>query len=212
MEPLELQASIRTVLGKRVRHLRKQGLLPVNLFGHGMESIPLQVETKAFQNILAKAGTNTLITIKIDGSKSSYLALIHGVQRHAISGQLLHADLYRVRMTEKVRLSVPLVLVGEAPAVNLGGILLHSLDVVEIECLPKDLIHHIPVDISRLTEIGSAIYVKDLDVGENITIHADPEELVVKVVPPEKEEEIVVAAVPEEVEVVTKRKEKEEVA
>lgn len=209
MEALELQASIRTILGKRVRHLRKQGLLPVNLFGHDMESIPLQVAEKDFQNILTKAGTNTIINVKIDGSKASYPALIRGVQRHVISGRLLHADLYRVRMAEKIRLSVPLILVGEAPAVNQGGILLHNLDIVEIECFPKDLVHHIPVDISRLTEIGSAIYVKDLDVGGNIIIHTDPEELVVKVAPPE-EEEMVTEVAPAEVEVVTKRKEKEE--
>lgn len=210
MEPLELQASIRTILGKRVRHLRKQGLLPVNLFGHGVESVPLQAAEKDFQNILAKAGTNTIINIKIEGSKASYPALIRNVQRHVISGRLLHADLYRVRMAEKIRLSVPLILVGEAPAVNQGGILLHNLDVVEVECFPKDLVHHIPVDISRLTEIGAAIYVKDLDVDKNLIIHADPEELVVKVVPPEKEEGFIAEVAPAEVEVVTKRKEKEE--
>ncbi len=213
MEQIELQVSSRKLLGKRVRHLRKQGFLPANLFGHGITSTALQVETKAFQTAFSKAGTNTLVALKVDGAKETSMALIRGVQRNAVSRNLLHVDFYKVSMTEKIRLSVPLAYVGEAPGVvTHGGILLHNLEKVEIECLPGDLIHSIPVDISGLAEIGSALYIKDLKVDQAITIQADPEELVVKIQPPAKEEVVVEEAAPAaaEVEVVTKKKEKEE--
>jgi len=209
---IELQVSSRKLLGKRVRHLRKQGVLPANIFGHGVGSRSVQVESAAFRTAYGKAGTNTLVALKVDG-ETPVMALIRGVQRNPVNSQLLHADFYEVSMTEKIRLSVPLAFTGDAPGVvTMGGILLRNLEHVEIECLPGDLVHSIPVDVSVLTEVGSALYIKDLKVGAAVTIHADPDELVVKVVPPEKEE--VVAAVEEpaaaEVEVVAKKKEKEQ--
>jgi large subunit ribosomal protein L25 len=215
VERITLQVSNRQLEGKRVRHLRARGVLPANLFGHGIQSKSLQVDTEAFRAVFAKAGTNTLVALLIDGATDPIPSLIRGVQRDVISNQLLHADFYAVSMKEKIRLSVPLAFVGVAPGVEtMGGILLHNLEAVEIECLPGDLVHSISVDISGLTEIGSALYVKDLNVGDAVTIHADPEELVVKVVPPEKEEEEVAPAeapaAPSEVEVVAKKKEKEE--
>jgi large subunit ribosomal protein L25 len=209
---IELQVSSRRLLGKRVRHLRKQGVLPANIFGHGVGSRSVQVESAAFRTALGKAGTNTLVALTVDG-ETPVMALIRGVQRNPINSQLLHADFYEVSMTEKIRLSVPLAFMGEAPGVTtLGGILLRNLERVEIECLPGDLVHSIPVDVSVLAEIGSALYIKDLKVGEAVAIHADPEELVVKVVPPAKEEveAVVEEAAPAEVDLVAKKKEKEQ--
>jgi large subunit ribosomal protein L25 len=216
MEQIELKVSSRKLLGKRVRHLRKQGFLPANLFGHGVTSTALQVETKAFQGAFAKAGTNTLVALKIDQATEPAMALIRGTQRDAISRAFLHADFYKVSMTEKIRLRVPLSFVGEAPgATTQGGMLLHNVETVEIECLPGDLIHSIPVDVTGLAEIGSTLYVKDLRVDKTIAILADPEELVAKVMPPAKEEAPAVveeAAPAADVEVVAKKKEKEDEA
>ena len=212
MNQIELQVSSRKLLGKRVRHLRKQGVLPANIFGHGVDSRSVQVESVAFRTAFGKAGTNTLVALKVDG-ETPVMALIRGVQRNPVNSQLLHADFYEVSMTEKIRLSVPLAFTGEAPGVvTMGGILLRNLECVEIECLPGDLVHSIPVDVSVLTEIGSALYVKDLTVGAAVTILADPEELVVKIVPPAKEEvvEAVEEAAPAEVDLVAKKKEKEQ--
>jgi large subunit ribosomal protein L25 len=212
VNPIELQVSSRELLGKRVRHLRKQGVLPANIFGHGMNSRSVQVESAAFQAAYGKAGTNTLVALKVD-SDTPVMALIRRVQRNPVNSRLLHADFYEVSMTEKISLSVPLAFVGEAPGVVTGGgILLRNLEKVEVECLPGDLVHSIPVDISVLTEVGSALYVKDLKVGAAVTIHADPDELVVKVMAPAKEEVVAVAeeAAPADVEVVAKKKEKEQ--
>ena len=211
MDQIVLQVNSRDLAGKRVRHLRKEGVLPANLFGHGVVSKSLKVDTAAFRAAFSRAGTNTLVALKIDGAEDPVMALIRGIQRDPISTQILHADFYQVSMTEKIRLSVPLAFSGEAPgAVTMGGILLHNIEALEIECLPGDLVHSISVDVSSLTEIGSALYVKDLKVGEAVTIHADPEALVVKVMPPAKEEAAPVEEAAAEVEVVAKPKEKEE--
>jgi large subunit ribosomal protein L25 len=212
VNPIELQVSSRKLLGKRVRHLRKQGVLPANIFGHGIGSRSVQVESAAFQAAYGKAGTNALVALTVDG-ESPVMALIRGIQRNPVNSRLLHADFYEVSMTEKISLSVPLAFTGEAPGVVTGGgILLRNLEHVEVECLPGDLVHSIPVDISVLTEVGSALYVKDLKVGAAVTIHADADELVVKVMPPAKEEVVAVAeeAGSSEVEVVAKKKEKEQ--
>jgi large subunit ribosomal protein L25 len=212
VENLELQAASRELEGKRVRHLRAKGILPANLFGHGVASKSLQVNSVAFAGVLARAGTNTLVNLKIDGASEPTPVLIRGVQRNCISRRLEHADLYKVSLTEKIRLSVPLVFAGDAPGVTtLGGMLLHNMDKVEIECLPGDLVHSITVDVSGLKEIGAALFIKDLVTGPGVTIQADAEELVVKITPPAKEEVVAVVEEPaSDVEVVAKKKAKEE--
>jgi len=211
MEAIELQASPRTVLGKKVRHLRRQGMLPANLFGHNLASQALQVEEKAFQRAFAQAGMNTLVSLKVDAAEPR-MVLIRGLQRNPLKRDLLHVDFYQVAMMEKLTAQVPLVFVGEAPGVAAGGILLHNIDEVEIECLPGDLVRHIDVDISGLQEIDDTIYVKNLQVSAAIRILRDPDEVVVKILPPAKEEveEVVAEVAPAEVEEVPKGKEAKE--
>jgi len=211
MEAIELQASPRTVLGKKVRHLRRQGMLPANLFGHNLASQALQVEERAFQRAFAQAGMNTLVSLKVEGAEPK-MVLIRGLQRNPLKRDLLHVDFYQVAMMEKLTAQVPLVFVGEAPGVAAGGILLHNIDEVEIECLPGDLVRHIDVDISGLKEIDDTIYVKNLQVSAAIRILRDPDELVVKILPPAKEEveEVAAEVAPAEVEEVPKGKEAKE--
>jgi len=214
MEAIELQASPRTVLGKKVRHLRRQGIIPANLFGHNLASQSLQVEEKAFQRAFAQAGMNTLVSLKMEGVAEPKMVLIRGLQRNPLNRDLLHVDFYQVAMMEKLTAQVPLVFVGEAPGVAAGGILLHNIDEVEIECLPGDLVRQIDVDISGLQEIDDAIHVKDLKISAAIKILRDPDEVVVKILPPAKEEveEVVAEVAPAEVEEVPKGKEAKEEA
>jgi large subunit ribosomal protein L25 len=209
MEAIELQASPRTVLGKKVRHLRRQGMIPANLFGHGVASQALQVEEKAFQRAFAQAGMNTLVSLKMEGAAEPKMVLIRSLQRNPLKKDLLHVDFYQVAMMEKLTAQVPLVFLGEAAGVATGGILLHNIDEVEIECLPGDLVRHIDVDISGLKEIDDTIYVKDLKVSAAIRIIRDPDEVVVKILPPAKAEveEVVAEVAPAEVEEIPKGKE-----
>jgi large subunit ribosomal protein L25 len=188
MDRITLDANPRSVTGKKVRFLRRQGIVPVNVFGHNVASMALQVEENALERTLARAGTNALINLNIAGGADSRPVLIRGYQRKPTTGKLLHVDFYQVSMTEKIRTEVPLVLVGSAPGVAKGGVLLKNLDTIEIECLPSDLVSAIEVDVSSLADIDQAIEVRDLKVGGAITILTAPETVIVKVMPPEKEE------------------------
>jgi large subunit ribosomal protein L25 len=217
MEQIELKTQKRKVLGKKVKNLRREGLVPAVLYGHETDSVPLQVEERELNRILAQAGGHRLIALKVGRSRKRQMALARDVQWDVITGKPLHVDFYAVVMTEKITTEVPLVFVGEAPAVDeVGVILLQGLDEIEIECLPGDLIEAIEVDLSGLEEMDQAIYVKDLRLPPTIDLLTDTEELVAKVTwaaaeEVEEEEEEVVPIMPEEVEVIAKGKEEVEV-
>ncbi|HEX77330.1 MAG TPA: 50S ribosomal protein L25 [Dehalococcoidia bacterium] len=191
MERPVVEAQSRQVLGKKVRSLRRAGLIPANLYGHGIASMPLQVPAEALRRLLARAGLSSLISLRIDGG-SARPVFIRGVQRHPLSGGLLHVDFYQVRMDEPIRVEVPLVFVGQSPAAKgPQAMLVHNINTVEIEGLPGDLPHHIEVDLSGLEEIDQAIHVRDLPVAKGIAVRADPETVVVKVARRRGVEEVV---------------------
>lgn len=209
MEQIELKTQKREVLGKKVKNLRREGLIPAVLYGHDIESLPLQIEERELNRVLTQAGGHRLIALKIGRAKNPQMALAREVQWDVITSRPLHVDFYAVVMTEKITTAVPLTLVGEAPAADQAGvILLQGLDEIEIECLPGDLIEAIEVDLSALKEMDQAIYVKDLRVSPAVEILTDPEELVAKVAwaAPEEVEEEVVPVAPAEVEVIAKGK------
>lgn len=191
MDKIELTATTRDILGKKVRFLRRRGITPANLYGHQLKSTALQVETHDLKHALARAGMSSLISLKIDGAKRSKMVIVRDVQREPLSGDLLHVDLYQVKMEEKIKLEVPLAFFGEAPAIrDRGGILVQNLDSVDIECLPANMPHSIEVDISVLAEIDQAVHVKDLRVPEGVTVLSDPEQAVVQIARSRVEAEI----------------------
>ncbi|GAB4547499.1 MAG: 50S ribosomal protein L25/general stress protein Ctc [Anaerolineae bacterium] len=213
MDQIELKAEPRTLTGKHVKRLRAEGYVPAILYGsHDAKATPIQVEGKVLQKVLAKAGGNTLIALQI-GNKKPVLALAREIQRDAIRHNILHVDFYRVVMTEKISAEVPLVLVGEAPAVERGGILVHGLNTVEVQCLPADLPSAIEVDLSSLTEYNDLVTVADLRVPASVTILSESDSVVARIEAPrlleeevEAVEEVVGLAEPE----VIKRAEREE--
>ncbi len=212
MAELVLNAKPRTVTGKQVKALRRQGWIPAVLYGRHIQPMTIQVEGKELQRILAQArGGTRLITLHVDGE--THLALIREVQREPIHREILHVDFQAVEMTEKIRVEVPVVFVGASPAVERGeGILVHGLTHVEIECLPKDLIEAITVDLSRLDRVDAAIYVRDLQVPPGVTVVSDPDELIALVTAPAAEvlEEAALPAEAPEVEVIGRGKKEEE--
>jgi large subunit ribosomal protein L25 len=189
MDRIKLDAKPRTMLGKKVRFMRRTGIIPVNVFGHNVSSLALEIEEAALERALARAGMNALLTLAVAGNDDQRPVLIRSYQRRATTGKLLHVDLYQVSMTEKLRTHVPLVTVGVAPGLALGGVLLKNLDTLDIECLPGDLVSSIEIDISGLAEVNQSILVGALKVPQGITILSNPETLVVKIMAPEKEEE-----------------------
>ena len=214
MEQIELRAEKRTIIGKRVKGLRREGIIPALLYGPKTEPVSIQCDERELQHVLARAGGTNLISLRIGDAGKPKMILVSEVQRDSITNELYHVDFYQVVMTETVTAEVNIVLTGQPPAVQQKEfMLLQGTDSVEIECLPGDLIHSIEVDLSTLVEIDDAIYVKDLQVPENITILTDGNELVAKVQRlrvAEEEEEVEVEVAPEEVEVIAKGKEVEE--
>ena len=124
----------------------------------------------------------SLLNLEIDGEKRRHKVLIREIQTDPLGKQLLHVDLYQIKMTEKLKADIPIVLTGEAPAMEVKGrAVQQSLDTLGIECLPDKLPHEIEVDIGILNELGDSIYVKDLALGEDITVHNEPDQLIVKI-------------------------------
>ena len=194
MEGLELKATKRTILGKKTRFLRRQNITPVHLFGHGLKSQALQCDTAKLQHIISRAGETRLISLEIEEEKQPRSTFIREIQRAEPGGHLLHVDFYQVKKTEKMKVDIPLIMVGEAPAMKeRGRILTRGVSVLSIECLPDKIPPRIEVDITPLEEMGQAIYVRDITLSPDITLFTDADQMVVKVseTAREKAEEIV---------------------
>ncbi len=182
MEDLTLQTINRSVLGKKTRFLRRQGITPTHLFGHNLESLSLQCDTANLQRIITQGGMTRPINLEIEGDKQPRTVFIREIQKDEITGQLLHVDFYQVKETEKIKVDVPIVLVGEAPALKeKGRILLHGVTSLSIECLPGEVPPRIEVDLSHIEEAEQPIHVRDIILNPDITVTTDPDQLVVKV-------------------------------
>lgn len=210
MEKISLQADDRQVLGKKVKNLRKNGKLPAHVFGKKIDTEHVSVDTREFTRVYLSAGETGLVDLKV-GAKKVKPVLIREVQYDPVSLKPLHVDFYQVNLLEKVKVPVPVVLIGEQPEkVHLGeAIVLQTISEVEVEALPTDLIEKIEVDISILKEIDDAITVATLNYDHSkITVLVEPEEVVVKLAPAvseqmeallaEQEAEAAAAVVPEE--------------
>ena len=182
MEGLALKATTREVLGKKTRFLRRQGITPAHLFGHNLKSLTLQCDTAEIKRVIAHAGMTTIFNLELDQEKRPRKVLIREIQRDALGEQILHVDLYQIKMTEKLKADIPIVLTGEAPAMKLKGrLLMHQITTLNVECLPDKLPPEIEVDLSPLEEVDHAIHVKDLALDPDITVLNDPEQLIVKI-------------------------------
>jgi len=197
MKRHELEVSKREVRGKKVRFLRRQGIVPANIYGHGIESTPINVNTRTLKHLLAHAGKTDLISLKVDNSKDPIRVLMREIQRNPLTDEPLHVDFYQVSMTEKIKAEVPLVFIGEAPVLKKvkNSSIFHLINSLDIEALPDDLPHSLEVDVSHLEELDHTIHVKDIPLGRGITLLSDPEQMVVKVAEAKKEEEVVPVAV-----------------
>jgi large subunit ribosomal protein L25 len=192
MDKIELKVANREILGKKVKYLRRQGLTPVHLFGHGIESLALQCDTDELERVLDRAGQTRLITLKLAKERKSRTAVIREFDRDWRKGQLLHVDFYQVKMEEKIKLEVPIVLIGEAPALkSKANMLEHELATLTIECLPAKIPSNVEVDVSSLTEPEQAIRIQDIILDKDITVHNHPDLVVAKISlrPVEKVEE-----------------------
>ena len=209
MEEVLFKAQHRTVIGKQVRALRRQGLLPAVIYGpHMEEPVTISLDFREVTYRLPRISSSAIVTLDVDGNR--YPTLVREKQRHPVTGAFLHLDFQAVKMDEKIRVMVAIELHGEAPAVkNDNGIPVVSREVLEVEAFPGDLPDRIVVDISELDEIGSAIYVRDLKLPSKVTVLEDPDETVLVITAPAIEAELAEAGQIEP-EVIEKGKKEEE--
>lgn len=185
-----IEAAPRKVFGKKVKSLRKDGYLPVVIYGHNKETQALSVNELEFKKVYAETGHSTLLNVKIEDHKPVKV-LIHDVQQDPVRGSILHVDFYQVNLKEKLRTPVPLEFFGTSEAVEmLGGTIIEVKSEVEVECLPEDLIHNIQVDVSILKTFEDTIRVGDLKVPERSTIIDDADEVIASISKPLTEEEL----------------------
>ncbi len=178
MEKMVIQASRRTVTGKQVGALRRQGKLPGVIYGVKVPTTPIEMDLREASNVLSAASKSHIITIALDGAE--HATLVREKQKDYLRGTLLHVDFQAVSLTEKLRTKVSVELSGIAPAVkNFNGVVVLETDEVEVECLPQDLIDKFTVDISGLEAIGDTIFARDLIVPAGIEILIDPNEVLV---------------------------------
>jgi large subunit ribosomal protein L25 len=178
---LELVVEERAVSGKQVKQLRKKGIVPANMFGHGRPSMSLQVNRLVLQRVLAHGGKDVILQLKV-GDRPGVPVLIKKVQHDVVSGAIEHVDFYVVNATEKLKTQVRLHFVNEAGAASQGEVLVQRpLNEVTVECLPADLPAAIQVDLSRLDELDAVIRVGELAVGPGVTILTDHAEIVAAV-------------------------------
>lgn len=191
---MEIKAAKRSVSGKGVQALRKDGLMPAVIYGPKQEALPVEMNQREFAKVLEKAGESTVISLSVDGE--AHNVLIHEVDYDPVTSVARHADFYAIVKGQKVKVDIELEFVGESLAVKQGGNLVKALHELEVEADPMNLPHGLTVDISALAELNSHILAKDIVLPAGVTLVTGGDEVVATVVEA-KEEEVVPVTAPD---------------
>jgi large subunit ribosomal protein L25 len=215
-EIITVELERRIEVGKsRARKLRRSGFVPAVLYSRESRkgSEPLKIRLGELERVLRIPGVaHHILELSINGEKRR--GIIKDIQYSPVKNEVWHIDFYEVKADQKISLTVPVVLQGEAKGVKAGGVLELATPELEIECLPDAIPEAIVVNVSDL-EIGDAIHVRELEVPEGVTIAENPDEVIVVITPPEmvaeEEKEAAFEEEPEAPKVISKGKaEKEE--
>ncbi len=209
MKTVELKAKAREGVGKTAaKKVRAEGGIPANVYGTNFKPLSILVDRKEFQAVThTQAGGNVLILLKIEGDKEQNV-LIKEIQRHPVSEAVDHVDFNVISLTEKIRAKVPVHEKGTAAGIKEGGVLDHAHREIEVECLPTEIPDKVEINVENL-KINDAVHVRDLVLPAGVTCVLNPDEVILKVLPPQKEE-VAPEAVPGEAaaepEVITAKK------
>lgn len=185
---VQLQASARTIIGRKVSLLRREAKIPANIYSKNKESVPITLDKKAFSKLYSTAGETTLIELTIDGEQKNRPVLIRDAQRHPVSGDIVHVDFQQVDLSQKVTANIPVETTGESEAVKAGGVLVLAHNEIEVEALPTDLPEVFQVDVSKLNSMGDVITVADLIFDrEKVTISLESDEVLATIQAQEEE-------------------------
>ncbi len=180
-----LEARSRSLLGKKVKHLRRQGTIPGTVYGHNIPSESIEVDAREFRSVHAAAGDNQLVDLLLEGQRPRPV-LIHATQIDPRRNTALHVEFYQANLREKLTARIPIHLIGESPAVKNGLMVLSVLDGIDLECLPTDLPHFLEVDIAQLENVGDAVHVRDLAIDlDKCDVKTDLDEMVVLIAAPQ---------------------------
>lgn len=195
MTTFELIANKRTIFGRKTKGLRKQGIIPANIFGKKIESLAIELEKSGLLDTMRQAGETGLIHLKIKGDDKTHPVLVSGYAQDPVTDEMLHVDFHEVDLKQKTTATVPLHATGESEAVKGGMVLVMFKNEIDVEALPTDLPDSIEVDISSLSEVGMNIHARDLKVDRSkVTLMIEDEELIATIQEPAKEEVVEVAA------------------
>lgn len=213
MDKIVLKATRRTVTGKQVKVLRRQGRMPAVIYGHKIDPVSISLDDHETSLILPKVSPSTIVTIDLEGEKHS--VLVRERQKDPVRGNLVHVDFQVISLTEKIRAAVRIEVHGVSPAVkDYNAVIVSNLTEIEVEALPGDLPERITIDAAKLVSIGDAIYVRDLPVSDKVAVLTDVDEIVLVATgaAPEEVEEVVTetTAEPEVIERGKKEDEDEE--
>ena len=212
---LTIDAKIRELKGRNTEELRREGMIPAVLYGPGIENKDLTVTGKEFANLFRQAGKSSLVGLRVENEAKNFMVLINDLSVDPVSGKTIHIDFYQPDLKKEIEADVPLVFVGESPAVkDLGGTLIKNFDEIAVKALPADLPREIKVDISVLKTFDDAIAVKDLAVAGKVELLKNPEEIVALAAAAQKIEEELEKPIEEDVDSVAKvvKEKKEEVS
>jgi len=182
MATMTITARPRSVQGKKVATLRRQGILPANIYGHNVVSTAIELNQHDMALLLRRAGRTHLLTLTIEGEAAPRSVLVKEIQREPTSDRLLHIDFFQVSMREKLAITLPIQLSGHAPVLDtIDATVVQTLDALQVECLPGDIPESLTVDLGLLTTSSSAIHVRDLQLPETVTVMTDPDVVVASV-------------------------------
>jgi large subunit ribosomal protein L25 len=200
MAEIKLSAQKRTITGRKVKNLRQEGLVPANVFGKNTASVAITLKKDELTKVFGEAGETGIVKLAIADDKEERPTLIQNIQRDPLTGEPLHVDLRQIILTEKITAMIPVELTGESPAVAQKlGILIQTVNELEVEALPMDLPEHFVVDVSKLENVGDEVSVKDLAYDKSkVEILTEDEELALAKIEPLAEEEKVEVVAPVE--------------
>ncbi|MCC7365851.1 MAG: 50S ribosomal protein L25 [Dehalococcoidia bacterium] len=184
-ERVLIAAEPRTVLGKKVKQLRRAGTLPANVYGRGLESVAIQVDQREFGRTVKRVGVRGMFELNIAGESKPRYVVVRGLTRYGGTGDALHVDFYQVDPNQPIQQNVPLRITGESPAVrDLAGTLLQQLEIVSVRCLPLEIPEALEVDAGLLKNFDISLTVGDIKAPAGVDVLTDPAVVVATVNPP----------------------------
>jgi large subunit ribosomal protein L25 len=178
----ELVVAQREQVGKAVKRLRSAGLIPANIYGRKEKPQAVQVEAAAFEALRRAHKSSGVISLRMDGRSKAQTALVRHIQRNPVNGKILHIDFFRISLTDRIVVKIPLHFVGEAPGVkDEQGVLLHLVDALEVECAAQDIVNSFDVDVTSLAHIDDTLHASDVSLPQGFKLITDPEEAIAKV-------------------------------